>query len=380
MEHPKKKILIFIDWFLPGTRSGGPVRSYANLIAHFKDEFEFLIVTRDTDYCENEPYKAITSNSWNSINDNTKVYYISNDQLNKQTIKSLIAETTFDIGYINGIYSLNFSILPLYYLKKSNMPVVVAARGMLNPQAFSVKKGRKKMFLKLAKQYGLYKNIMFHATNEAEKQHIINNTGNSNVLVAANLPRLISDENSKRQKLENVAKMVCIARISREKGTHHILHALIPVEDATIILDLYGPIYDSVYWDECKEIIKKLPKSVTVTHKGVIDGDEVPNVIRDYEFLVLLSEGENFGHAILEGLSAGCPVIISDQTPWRDLESKSIGWDLPLKDTNSITEVLIKAAKMDADSYKEWSEAAYNYAKVFCENPEVLEANRQLFN
>ena len=59
----RKKILISIDWFLPGTKSGGPVRSYANLIDHFKGDFEFYIVTRDTDYCETVPYRQIKQNS-----------------------------------------------------------------------------------------------------------------------------------------------------------------------------------------------------------------------------------------------------------------------------------------------------------------------------
>ncbi len=39
----RTKILITIDWFLPGTLSGGPVRSYANIIEHLKDDFEFYI-------------------------------------------------------------------------------------------------------------------------------------------------------------------------------------------------------------------------------------------------------------------------------------------------------------------------------------------------
>ena len=52
----KKKILIFIDWYLPGYKAGGPIQSVANLVANLKEEFEFSIVTRDTDYCEKLPY------------------------------------------------------------------------------------------------------------------------------------------------------------------------------------------------------------------------------------------------------------------------------------------------------------------------------------
>ena len=33
----KKKILIFIDWYLPGYKAGGPVQSVANLVENLKD-------------------------------------------------------------------------------------------------------------------------------------------------------------------------------------------------------------------------------------------------------------------------------------------------------------------------------------------------------
>ncbi len=39
---------------------------------------------------------------------------------------------------------------------------------------------------------------------------------------------------------------------------------------------------------------------------------------------------ENFSYTVLESLQAGIPVLISDQTPWRDLEAQGIGWDLDL--------------------------------------------------
>ena len=40
--------------------------------------------------------------------------------------------------------------------------------------------------------------------------------------------------------------------------------------------------------------------------------------------------GENYGHVIYEALDSGCPVLISDQTPWRGLSEVGAGWDLPL--------------------------------------------------
>ena len=41
----KKKILVFIDWYLPGYRAGGPIQSIANLVNHLDDELDISIVT-----------------------------------------------------------------------------------------------------------------------------------------------------------------------------------------------------------------------------------------------------------------------------------------------------------------------------------------------
>lgn len=42
------------------------------------------------------------------------------------------------------------------------------------------------------------------------------------------------------------------------------------------------------------------------------------------------TQGENYGHVFIEALSSGTPILLSDQTPWRNLKDKGIGWDIPL--------------------------------------------------
>lgn len=48
--------------------------------------------------------------------------------------------------------------------------------------------------------------------------------------------------------------------------------------------------------------------------------------------MLLPTLGENFGHSIIEALSAGLPVIISNRTPWKNLIAEGVGADLPLED------------------------------------------------
>lgn len=375
----RKKILILIDWFLPGTKSGGPVRSYANMIAYLGSYFDFYVITRNTDYCSDEVYSGIKSNAWNRLNAHTTVYYFSNDQLNKANLIKLLDETPFDVAYINGIYSWNFSILPLWLLRKKK-DVIVASRGMLNPQAFTVKKTKKKVFIAIAKLLNLYKNVKFHATNEDEANHIKAILGKqSKVHVAPNLPRISQYNDGFEKTKSNPTTFVNIARISAEKGTLKMINALKLVVDS-MVLDIYGPIYDGAYWELCQKSIKQLPSHISVNYRGIIPSEDVPKVLQNYDFFVLLSEGENFGHAILEALMAGIPVIISDRTPWKNLQSKKIGWDLNPNDLLEVAAVFSSANMMSHTEYLTYAKEALKFSKEFSEDPELLMLNLQLFN
>jgi glycosyltransferase involved in cell wall biosynthesis len=373
----KPKVLIVIDWFLPGTKSGGPVRSYANMIAHLKSEFDFYVLTRDKDYCEDKPYQSVTSNAWNSLEAGLQVYYLSKAQTTYTGMKQVFKSRHFDVVLVNGMYSWYFSILPLWLLRQHSK-VIVSARGMLNAQAFSVKPVKKILFLKLAKLMGLYSKVLFHATNAAEAQQIYKWIGaKATVMIAPNLPRKITSERSLKP-IASPVRLVNMARISKEKGTLRLLEVLKQVTHP-LSLDLYGSVYDENYWTACQEAIKDLPAHIRVTYKGVAESSKVPDILRGYHFFVMLSEGENFGHAILEALSVGLPVIISNNTPWRNLAEKQVGWDLELADTQAIVEVLNAVALMDEASYATYSKAAYKLAQVFINDKAVIEANKRLF-
>ena len=375
----KKKILISIDWFLPGTNSGGPVRSYINMIHHLGSYHDFYIMTRDTDYCSDVVYPTVKSNAWNQIDAHTNVYYFSNDQLNIKNITKVITEYDFDVVYINGMYSWYFSIIPLW-LMRAQKNVIIAARGMLNTQAFSVKKRKKQFFLKIANWLKLYKNVTFHATNEDESKQIDKHIDYyNNILIAPNLPRKNEGENIEKKKLSEVTTFVNIARISIEKGTLKMIEAFTNV-DRTVQLDIYGQIYDEDYWNRCQSVMEKLPAHVDIKYKGVLPSEDVLQTLTKYNYFILLSEGENFGHAILEGLMAGCPVIISENTPWKNLEQKKIGWDVSTELPENIANTIEQASTMSGEDYQIWSQNAIKFSKEFSNNPELIRLNLALFS
>jgi glycosyltransferase involved in cell wall biosynthesis len=364
--------------FLPGTASGGPVRSIANMIAHLGGDFEFLILTRNTDYQSTEPYPEIPPNTWVQFDPHTKVYYMSADRLSRKELKRVFDSLDFDLAYITGVYSWFFSIMPLQLLKGLKKPILVSARGMLNPQAFTVKPLKKKVFLALAKTLGLYKGVGFHATNEDEALHIWKQLGKQvKVQVAPNLPRKV-ESGPPKELHGGQRKWVTVARIAKEKGTLNIIKALLKVQEP-MVLDLFGPVYDNDYWEPCRQLILELPDHIKVNYKGAVSGDQIPHLLKDYDFFVLLSEGENFGHAIFEAFSQGLPVLISDQTPWKNLKARSLGWDLPLEDAKRIASIMDQANLMDGDTYRNWSASCLAFARSFSEDPDLMNKNKALF-
>lgn len=364
----RPKILIFIDWFLPGTQSGGPVRSIANLITNLASDFDFYIVTRNSDFGSNKPYTNITANKWIRFNSSTEIYYISRERLRISHLKDILNHQSFDLAYINGIYSWYFSILPIILLKKLNKKCLIAARGMLNPQAFSVKAFKKRLFLRLAKTFKLYYKVTFHATSLQESDCIKDILGSeTRVYVASNMPRSIVQKELVRRHVNKPMRCINLARISIEKGTLIMLEALKDVDHA-MLLDLYGPIYDQSYWARCQRVIKGLPKHINVKYRGIANSEDVPKILSNYHFFILLSQGENFGHAIIEALAAGCPVLISDKTPWKNLEQQQIGLDINISENYNIVSAFDKALTMSEDTYLKWSKNAFLFAQNFKNN------------
>ncbi len=378
----KKKIIIFIDWYLPGYKAGGPIQSVSNLVDHLKDEFDFYIVTRDTDYCESIPYSDIISNQWNVTESGVNVFYFSQNNLNRSNIRKLLHQTPFDSVYLNGIFSLYFTLLPLYYLRKhKNKKVVIAARGMLAASALGVKKMKKRFFLGAVKTLKLFDQVVFHASTENEKQDIIKALGNSMVIkIAGNLPqRTTTQKNTEKIKIAGSLKLVNVARIAPEKNLLFALQILKQLKQ-NVSFDFYGPIYNAEYWEACKALMNELPPNISVSYKGSLESNKVLAHLEKYHMLFMPTRGENFGHIILQSLSVGCPVIISDQTPWKNLKKENVGWDLSLHDLSAFASAIDKAAVMDQQEYTHMSNAAYDCAKKYMNDPEIVNQNRHLFN
>lgn len=377
----KKKVLSFIDWYLPGYQAGGTIRAFSNMTDYMQN-FEFYIVTRDVDYQSVKPYENIQYNAWNQLTENVFVKYLSQDQLNKNTLRQQFREKDFSAVYIHGIYSYFFSILPVFLARKlKNIPVVVAAHGMLGSHAVGVKTKKKQLFLTAAKILGLYKKVIFHAANADEAADVIKNIGtNARVKVAQEFPRKIPFSlDGVVAKKSGELRLISVARVAPEKNQLYAAEVLQKIENRHIIFDIYGPIYSDAYWKDIEQVIENTPEGIEINYKGSVNSDEVIATMKNYHALFLPTTGENFGHTILESMMAGTPVIISANTPWKGLESEKVGWDIPLDNKDAFVHVVRELAQYDNTQLTEMRQNALKYAEKIAFDEAVILENENLF-
>ncbi len=377
-----RRVLSFTDYYWPGYKAGGTIRAFMNQVDYLKDEYAFHIVTSDTDYTETTPYPGITPGQWTETVPGVHVYYVSAAARKPALFWRLLRERPYDVVYIHLLFGFWFSFLPLLLaIIARHRCIIVAPHGVLGKGALGVKSGRKLLFLRVMRLLGLYRRTSFHSVTDHETTDIRTHIGNRiSIREARELPRRITRPPERNRKTAGSLKIVTIARVSPEKNQLFALEILKGIAGFSIQYDLIGPVYDEAYWDKCQSLMAQMPGNVSVRYRGSIHSEQIPEELRQYDLMLLPTTGENFGHTILESFMAGCPVIISDQTPWKNLEAEGIGQEIPLDRTGDFRKALEFFAGMNHDDFVAYSDKAYNFASGWCGNPEMLDENRRLFN
>jgi len=378
----KKKILVFVTHYVPSYKYGGPLRSISNLIKLLSDRYKFNVFTLDRDKNEDESFDGIKVDNWNKV-DGQLVYYCNIDVGYLKKIYRILREEDYDIIYLNSFFNFKFSIIPLilnkFIFKK---PLVLSPRGQLSGGALKFSTLKKKFYLLFHRFFHLYDDIIWHATNNLEAQEIIKKIGvtTDKIVIANNLPSKPSNINKLKNKKKNDALNICfLSRISPKKNIEYSIKVLDKV-DVPVVYDIYGPIDNGDYWDSFLKASEYLPRNISVNYKGSVTPDKVHSVLSQYDLFFLPTLGENFGHVISEALHAGTPVLISDNTPWKNLEKNGIGWSFSLDHPEKFSEIINDFYSQKDFKVEQMKKSIYEYIESTDSIKEEIYRYKELFS
>jgi glycosyltransferase involved in cell wall biosynthesis len=377
----KKRILIYCDFYLPSTKSGGGMWTVVHLVDRFCDRYDFFVVTRNYDSKgDTEPFTSVKTGEWNQVG-NAQVYYVQASALSSKTAAERFREVMPDGVFLNSAFSspvVNFLEARRRGLV-GNGPVVLAPCGEFAAGALSIKPLKKRLFLAYARALRLFRDVIWKASSDLEREEIRKLLGTHlQPLVAPDLsPKSILpefDPDQKPAKESGSASFMFFSRVVPVKNLHYFLERLVYLKGGRVKVTIVGPLEDRTYWAQCSKIIESIPRNVEVRTVGAVSYLEGLKLLCQHHFLISPTLGENFGYVILEGLAAGCPVLISDRTMWGKVQSAQAGWVSSLERPAEWSGLIERCVAMDAEEYREMSGAARSFAESYLANDETERA------
>ncbi|MCB0331143.1 MAG: glycosyltransferase [Bdellovibrionales bacterium] len=301
------------------------------------------------------------------------------------SLTTLLRSEKYQSLYLNSFFNWKFSIFPLLARKVSyqcRKRTILAPRGELSPGALSIKWLKKRLFITSSRIIDLYRDVIWHASSEEEASEIRRFFPKAKVVVARNLlvvpGKMLDDKNLSSLKQTSPLRVVFVSRICEKKNLDFALEVLKSVR-AQIVFNIYGPQEDPIYFRKCQAIISSLPDNVAVEFRGAVSHEEIPDIFMSHDVFLFPTKGENFGHVIYESLAVGTPVLISDRTPWSDLNEAGAGWIIPLEMPSLFTAVLNDLASLPRRHRLEMRRKAVSYSRRIANDKVPIEQTFKLF-
>jgi glycosyltransferase involved in cell wall biosynthesis len=386
----KKSILILADYYLPGYRAGGPVRSLSNLVLALANEYNWYVLTRDRDYRQEAPYPGLRTGEW-IITPTTNIFYVPRSSQYPWTLLREVRRLRPNLIYLNSFFSPRFSLWVLFAKRMGLLAgshILIAPRGEFSSGALMLKAWQKSFVLFVARRFGILQTQYWHASTKLEAEDIakVLTSHSQQIYCARNIsfkevPAPASRQRGAEWGCEtNYDLRICfLSRITPMKNLDYALRVLADVK-SSIRFTIYGPKDGEQYWEVCRRLMSTLPQNVCVEVEGEIPYENVSECLARHDLFFVPSRGENFGHVFAEALGAGLTILTSDKTPWRRLAKYGVGFDLPLADPSAFTEVIENLAAETSSERQARRERCLSHARKLDEENTSVQAHRDMLN
>ena len=333
------RICLVSSSFYPATFYGGPISATWDLSKKLAENGHEIYVSTTNANGDNK--LSVESNVFLEKQNNVFVKYYNEQITNKFSLSFLFGIWSdikkSDIVYIQYLfhYTVFFSLLFSVFQKKK---IVVCPRG-----SFSVFTLNNKLpFIKLLWLNFFIKpllnKIIWQACSYLEERDILNKFPNADVKIINDGIDYESFQNSilvSRNELLNKFTGITfddvsiiffsMGRLHKIKGFDVLIDAfnLFLVKDKYAKLIIAGR--DDGVGKKLENQIKKLNLSSSVFLIGAVNFEDKKLLLNNCDYFTLASEFESFGIVIAEALSCGKPVVISNKTPWKDIQINNCG-------------------------------------------------------
>ena len=359
--------------YLPGHKDGGPIRSISHMIEMLGDEYEFFIACLDRDHGDVTPYPGIRTGEWQQTG-KAKVFYIAPYGFTEGLIRKLSEDK--DLIYLCGFYDdYGWKTLLLKRRGMIQTPLVLASMGTLSAGALAQHGWRKHCFIAACKAAGLFNGLTWSVSSELEADELRRVIGrNARYVIAEDLPGIRVPGIKKIKAAAN--KIVFLSRISPKKNLLGAIEALQEVKHV-FNFTICGPCEDERYWHRCRERLKQ--SSFQWSYSGDVPPEQVQEVLSEHDIFLFPTLGENYGHVIFEALSVGCIPVISDRTPWKEIENRHAGYVLPLNDIGEFGRKINEIIELPMEPRRAMAEAGVEIARACVERNKAHTGYREIF-
>ncbi len=377
----KPRILLIGNAFTPGYR-GGSIRTLDHVTRRLGSDYDFFVYTRNHDYTDPSAYD-LPVGPWIEVGQ-ARVRYEQPWRRTPRRIAAVVDEVGADVVVVNSLFaSGSIATLVARRLGLIRTPLVVAPEGELG--SISRRQGRsraKSGHLWITKRLGFYRSVVWRAASEQESHDISTfASAHDPVVVAASPPPPLAPMRaSARPGHESVpgsARLLYLSAIDTRKGAVRSADLTLQTDGAT--LDLYGFVRDT---SEMAALEARIVADGTdrVRFHGEVAHTETPALFETHDALVFPTGEEVLGYVVGEALLHGCPVFVSDRTPWQDLDQCGAGRVIALDDDDAWRRAIDALVTLPAEERRQQRRRARERGRRWCSDTSVDDAWRLLFD
>lgn len=374
----RKRVLIVYRSYFPSLSHLGPATAIRNLVTNMSGDYDFHILTLNHEFATGAP--LFDEPHHREIGPHAVVEYVPRGLAGLRILAKRLREDFHAID-IQCAFDPLLAIPALILCRlgiAGDSGVFHTPHGIFMDVIMSAGRLKKTLFCRIADLAGIYRRVSHLAGSPGEEVDIRrNHRRQQSVQVMSQFVETVPASGSARAKPANRLRIAFVGRVTIQKNLLFAIEILKRLK-VPATMDVFGDIGDESYFTKCKTLIAGGIGRAEIRFKGGVAKDALFAQLPEYDVLLHPTLGENFGHSIVEALCLGIPVLISDRSPWTDVESHGAGWSLPLSDAQAYADKLETLHAMG----HEWSglsDGARRYARATFDSEQTTARYRDAY-